>query len=448
MGHTATIRTSVVRLDLFGWLGLVVGIVMPLLSALLYPVYMHQMQPVWAEWTRLLELPFVACELAIIHVAIRAGYRDAAVWVALPRDIHIALGLLGIGLLVSSTLFSAHVAVSLTLSITTLIHLRFGAAIWFLARRNGAGGLGAFFPLIGVGLIALTIMTVWKFQLPPPEWTVPGGRIEWPSALPGFISVRHFGSWTGAIAAGLMLALLYGRQDRTAATSLFYLLAAGLTCWSGTRAAVLAMGVVALIGLASQRRLPSAPALVRVGGLSALAMAGAVIFSPGLPEFALFMRDNLHSANAITSGRIELWHDTFYRWLAAPLFGWGSGSTFWEVNIGWAHTQPHNAVLQFLISWGLVGAAGALWLIGRAIVATHRTGMADARLLPLTGALYSLLFMSLLEGMLYYPRFIMLIAIGFAVLFAARAHGERARLGTTHPFQGQDQLTSPPSAKL
>jgi exopolysaccharide production protein ExoQ len=432
MSQSAINNAPVMRLDLLGWLGLVIGVVMPVLSALLYPVYMHQMQPAWAEWTRLMELPFVACELAIIHVALRRGYRDGQIWTMLPRDVRVALGLLFLGLTVSSLFASKNVPVSVLLSLTTLIHLRFGAAVWFLVRREqiarghyGAGftgSLGAFFPLLGVGLMALTIMTIWKFQLPPPEWTVPGGKIEWPSALPGFINVRHFGSWTGAIAAGLMLALLYGRPEDMPATSLVYLLAAGLTCWSGTRAAVLAMGVVALIGLSSQRRLPSPSALVRVGGLSALSLIGAVALSPGLPEFALFMRENLSSANALTSGRLELWHDTFVRWLDAPMFGWGSGSTFWEVNIGWAHTQPHNAILQFLISWGMIGAAAGLWLISRAIVATHHIGMTDARFLSLTGTLYSLLFMSLLEGMLFYPRFIMLVTIGFAVLFAARTH--------------------------
>lgn len=420
MSHAATVKTSMARLGLFSWLGIVVGVVMPVLSALIYPVYMHQMQPAWAEWTRLMELLFVACELAIVHVAIRAGYRDGLILGELPRDVLIALGLLLVGLTVSSVLFSRNVPASITLSITTIIHLRFGAAIFFLARSEREGAIRPFFPLLALGLVVLTILTVWKFHFPPPEWTVPGGRIEWPSALPGFISVRHFGSWSGATAAGLMVALLYGKKEQARATSLFYLLATGMTYWSGTRAAVLAMAVVALIALVSLRRLPDMPAVLRVGGLSALAMLGAVVFSPSLPDFALFTKEDIASVDAMATGRFELWHDTFFRWLDAPLLGWGSGSTFWEVNVGWAHTQPHNAVLQFLISWGIVGASGALWLLGRAIVATHRTGMDDDALRPLTATLYSLLFMSLLEGMLYYPRFIMLIMIGFAVLFAAR----------------------------
>ncbi|HEU0042950.1 O-antigen ligase family protein [Sphingomonas sp.] len=412
-------------MDLYGWLGIAIGVVMPVLSAMIYPTYMHQMYPAWAEWTRLMELPFVACEIVIIQAAVRAGYRDGEILGKLPKDITAALALLTIGLIVGSTFSSKNVAASLALSITTVVHLRLCAAIFFLARPVQPERLSAFFPWLGAGLVALTLLTIWKFQLPPPEWTVPGGTIEWASAMPGFISVRHFGSWTGAIAAGLMIAMLYGKREESRLGDLLYLLAAGLTFWSGTRAAVLAMAVVALIAWASLRRLPDARAIVRVGSLSALAMLGAIMFDPGLAEFTLFGRSDVHDASALASGRLELWHDTFMRWRDAPVFGWGSGSTFWEVYTGWSHTQPHNVVLQFLISWGLVGAAGGLWLLGRAIGATHRTGMKDDALRPLTGTLYALLIMSLLEGMLYYPRFIMLVMIGFGVLFAAR---ERANV--------------------
>jgi exopolysaccharide production protein ExoQ len=430
MDHTVSAKPSIARLDVFGLLGIATGIIMPVLAALIYPVYMHQMQPAWAEWTRLMELPFVACELVIVQFAVRKGYRDRLIWKYLPRDVKIAFGLLFVGLTVSSVLFSKNTAASVTLSLTTLVHLRFCGATFFLVRSDRNADIRTFFPLLGLGLAALTILTIWKFKMPPPELTVPGGKIEWPSALPGFISVRHFGSWTGAIAAGFLLVVLYGDKEQSQRMAPLYLFAVGLTFWSGTRAAVLGLAVVALTAAVSLRRLPNAAALLRTGGLSALAMLGAVVFSPGLPEFKLFVQDDIQSADAMATGRFELWHDTFFRWLASPIFGWGSGSTFWEVNIGgWTHTQPHNTILLFLISWGVVGAVGGLWLLIRAIVATHRTGMDDARLRPFTGMLYSLLFMSLLEGMLYYPRFIMLVMIIFAVLFAARERQVKELLG-------------------
>lgn len=420
MGYAVITKPSVERLDIFNWLCIVTGVIMPVFAALIYPVYMHQAQPVWFEWTRLMELPFVVCELLFILFAVKAGYRDILIWRSMPRDVKIAFGLLFIGLTVSSVLFSKNIAASVTLSLSTLIHIRFCGAIFFLMRSSKNINTQTLFLILSLGLFVLTVLTIWKFQMPPPESTIPGGKIEWASALPGFISVRHFGSWTGAIAAGLVLIVLYGDKEHSQRMAPLYLLAVGLTFWSGTRAAVLGLAAVVFIAAVSLRRLPEAAALLRTGCLSALAMLGAVVFSPGLPEFVLFMQDDIQSADAMANGRLELWHDTIFRWLASPIFGWGSGSTFWEVNIGWAHTQPHNTILLFLMSWGVVGASGGLWLLGRAVVATHRTGMDDAALRPLTGMLYSLLVMSLLEGMLYYPRFIMLIMIAFAVLFAAR----------------------------
>jgi len=421
MNHAATIRASVTRRGLYDWLGVGLGIAMPVVAALLYPTYMHQVVPGWAEWTRLLELPFVASELFVIQVAVRAGYRDAAIWRQLPRDVVAAFALLCIGLTIGSAVISKNPFESVLLSLTTLIHLRFCATIHFFARAEPQREICALFPWLTSGLVALAILTIWRFQLPPPAASVPGGVIEWGSALPGFINVRHFGSWTGAIAAGLMLALLYGDEEQEGrVASLSYLLAAGLTCWSGTRAAILAMIVVALVALVSLRRWPTWPRLGHVAALSTLALGLALPLLPDSPDFHLYVVGDGRSADMATGGRLVLWHATFDRWLDSPLFGWGSGSTFWEVQVGWTHTQPHNAVLQFLISWGVVGAAGGLWLLGRAIVATHRTGMDNAGLRPLTGMLYALLFMSMLEGMLYYPRFIMMIAVGFAVLFAAR----------------------------
>lgn len=424
MTQAATINATMTRWTLCDGLGVGLGIVMPVLAALLYPTYIHRVDPGWAEWTRLLEMPFVVAELVAIQIAVRRGYRDAALCRALPRDVQAAFGLLAIGLTVSSVFRSQHPFDSILLSLITLVHLRFCAAIHFLARGERVTDIRALFRWLTLGLVALAVLTVWRFQLPPPAASVPGGVIEWGSALPGFINVRHFGSWTGAIAAGLMLALLYGEEDDQHATALAYVFAAGLTCWSGTRAALLAMAVVAAIALVSLRRWPSRARMLRIVALSALALGLGLLLLPDDPVFFLYAAGDGQDANMATGGRLALWHATFARWLDAPLFGWGSGSTFWEVYVGWTHTQPHNVVLQCLISWGVVGAAGALWLLGRAIVATHRTGIDDARLLPLTGMLYSLLFMSLLEGMLHYPRFIMMIAVGFALLFAAR---ERSR---------------------
>jgi exopolysaccharide production protein ExoQ len=408
-----------VRPSLYIWLGLTLGLVMPLIAAALFPTYMHQMQPSWLEWARLLELPFIACELAVIVAAAMNGHTDGALLRTLAPDVIFALVLLIAGLSVSSLLFSKNEAVSVFLSVTTIVHLRFASAIYHFARKADLNDAAALIPSLGLGLIALAALTCWRFSFPPPPQAVPGGVIEWASALPGFISVRHFGSWTGAIAAGLMVEIAYTSRRVTTATGALYVIATGLTCWSGTRAALLAMAFIAFVTVLSLRRVPSKHRLAVLIILTTLAYIAAKVAQFDNDDFLLLVPGDTAGGNAMSGGRLRLWQATLASWAQSPIFGWGSGATFWEVDVNWRHTQPHNVILQFLISWGLVGTSGGLWLLGRLICATHHVGMSDSRLRPLTAMLYALLSMSMLEGMLYYPRFIMPVGAIFAILFAS-----------------------------
>jgi exopolysaccharide production protein ExoQ len=392
---------------------------MPVIAAFIYPTYMHHMVNPVREWTRLQELPFVFAELGVIIFAIARGLELKDYVAPMPRDIKIAAALFAVGLWVSSILVSKQNLTSIVISASVCVHMLFALSVYHLSGHDRESAVGALPYGLGLGLIALTFLTAWRFLLPPPASQVFGGVIEWGSSLPGFINVRHFGSWSGAIAA-LFAAFIIGRkvQGELNWCDWFFLLAIGLTIWSGTRAAILAIGVACFIQIISMRRVPS---LHTIGRLSILTGAGAsvawLLLPPGAPEFMLFQSASEYSnlTNA-GSGRVEMWGLAFNRWLDAPLFGWGSGSTFWEVFIGWPHTQPHNFVLQFLISWGLVGAVGAFWLLGRTVVRAHQIVLRQAELWPLITCLYTLLGMACLEGMLHYPRFIMLIVALLAII--------------------------------
>ncbi|MHA6334264.1 O-antigen ligase family protein [Qipengyuania sp. CAU 1752] len=398
------------------WIGIALGVIMPVVSALVYPTYMHQMEVPALEISRLLELPFVVFELAIIFYAYRCGMDRSAAWQALPRDIKFAAVVLLVGVFASSITLSAKPAFSLTMSLITVIHLLFALAAVHLLRGHTARDRSVFLLILGTGLGVLAAYTAWRFAFPPPAREVLGGVIEWHAAVPGFISVRHFGAWTGAITAAFAIRILYFRPGAPLGWDhLLYFLAAALTIWSGTRAAILAI-VVAFVAIALiQRRLPSIRDIGIAAILTGLGMCVAWWFIPDDSAFYLVAPVDLVSKD-IAGGRGALWAATFSRWLDSPILGWGSGSTFWEVFTGWTHTQPHNVLLQFLISWGAIGAAGGLWLLVRATIAAHRTGRADPQRLALLAMLNALLFQSLFEGMLHYPRFITAIIVLFALL--------------------------------
>lgn len=417
----ASYQQIVANLSPLAILGIVVGIVMPLISALVYPTYVHTMPRAWLEWSRLLETPFVLTEIVVICWASRKGMDIKSLARSLPLDIKVATIILLFGVFASSIFISTEPTRSISISYITVVHLLFGLSVFQLSKFATLPQLNSFLYCLGIGLFVLVIITVWKFTQPPLQSEVPRGVIEWESALPGFIHVRHFGSWTGAITAGFMAILLYAdRGKQLTWIRIFFIVALAMTVWSGTRAAILALALTAVILTMTRRKMPSFRAIGVLAILSGVAMIAAWLLIPyNNPFFMLFVPTDLASSNDLTSGRIELWTQTSQKWLESPWLGWGSGSQFWEVYVyNWPHTQPHNAILQFLISWGIIGALGALWLLGRATVAVHLKVKRQPALLPILAILYTLLLMSLFEGMLHYPRFIMLIFVAIGIILA------------------------------
>ncbi len=398
---------------------------MPVVSGLLFPAYHHNLGTAWLEWTKLLEAPFLICELLVICFAIYSGMELRKFIDPLPHDLKIASGLFLIGLWYSS-LFVSHVAItSIALSIGTLLHILFAFAVFYFFEKRDNRHFDKFWPWLGIGLLVLVLFTAWRFLLPIPASQVPGGKIEWDFALPGFISVRYFGTWTGAIAMFFIAMVIQrGPIARYSWPEFFMFVSTSMTIWSGTRAAILGMITAFLVMIIAQRRIPDFAVIGRLCIITGAAATAAWIFMLDTESsfwlFSLYDAENLTDSYALTSGRTDLWIATYQKWLEAPLFGLGSGSTFWEIDLGWAHTQPHNAFLQFLMSWGMVGAVGATWLLIRATVAAHKKTKMNPELWPFMAMLYSLLAMSMVDGALYYPRLIMLSMLCYGIILSER----------------------------
>jgi len=394
---------------------------MPLISAVIYHTYAHIVHPAALEWTRLIELPFICAELIVIVWSRKRGFDDASYWRAMSRDLQIAAAALVIGLLASSIFLSKSVPYSLTLSLFTLVHCRFALAVHYLAvagaKETKAQSIDQAAYWISAGLVSLVVITAVKFAFPLPQ-PGPDEMVAYKHALPGFISVRHFGSWFGAMAAALGVAVLFSKARGVALVDLLFALAFGVTFWTGTRAALLAIIAVCLWMALSAKGWPQWRALAKLIGLAALGAICAIPLLPPDPVFMMIGSQDYSSSAHATAGRLEMWTQSFEAWLASPIFGWGSGSTIWMLNVGWMHTQPHNALLQFLLSWGLVGTLGAGYLMGRALWCAHFGAINDANLRPVLAMVYALLAMSMLSGTLYYPRFIIMIVGGLAVLLA------------------------------
>ena len=415
-------RLGAIQRSTLFW-AITLGIALPVLSAVLFPTYYTRMEFWLYERQRLLEMPYVAFEVAFFLWAGRNGFDLSSEFRKLTPDIRVAGSVLILAIFVSSTLIAKDVTYAVTHSLLWLVHAVFALAVVHFFREHPTRCGDGFMSWHVVGLAVLALYTAWWFATPPPLEELPFREILLRGAVPGFIDVRHFGSWTGAIAAGLAIRILFGEADESIGPArVFYVLAAGLTVWSGTRAAVLAMVVVTLVFIIARRQFPPMSRIVWALALTLVACAFAYAFLIDHIAFWLFVPDEFSSADDFAATRSVLWGRTIELWLQSPWLGLGTGSIFWEFGPDNTPTQPHNVVLQFLISWGIVGAGAGLWIIARGIRAIHRRAMKEPAACALLGFLYGLLFQSLLEGMLHYPRFIISIIVLGAMLFHFGRH--------------------------
>lgn len=412
-------------------LGILLGVALPVLTAFLYPTYFTMMVRPSVEQTRILELPYVAFEVLFILWAGRKGFDLSRSIRSVPGDVRIAGGIAVAAMFASSVFISKDVTSSLTHSLIWVVHLIFALAVLSIFSRAKVRSGHRFMHWHIIGLVVLAIYTAFWFSTVPPLNELPFNEVRLRGAVPGWIDVRHFGSWTGAIAAAFAVHLLYRSQKSASwwATS-GYLLAAGLTVWTGTRAAILAIIVVTAMFVMIHGRLPHWRRIAMAALLTGVACLLAIALLPDDPVFRLFSAEELRSGSKMTRTRWLMWGRAAELWLRSPWLGLGTGSIFWEYSPGFAPfifpTQPHNVVLQFLMSWGLIGTLPALWVLLRIIRAVHRAGRDTPELHIFMAMLYALLFQSLLEGMLHYPRFIVSIIVLSALMYTAGSKREPA----------------------
>ena len=107
--------------------------------------------------------------------------------------------------------------------------------------------------------------------------------------------------------------------------------------------------------------------------------------------------------------------------LERPLFGYGEKQFQFVVPeaLG-GYKQPHNAPLQYLLSWGIIGGGIFFFLLFRLIGNLYqKSDRFSAAGLPEILTIVALLFYSLYDGALYAPYSLAMLIFAFASAFAS-----------------------------
>ena len=397
--------------------GLLIG------CGLVFRTYTVSMSSAPWEVARQLGLPFIAAEVAVILFALRRGFSLQTIWQQIPRFPRYALacffGLYWIG----ATFVSELGLLALAQNIIILGHLIFCAAIYHSVASINRDGLHDMAKMLAIGLLIFAAMTALAFINHPPIESMPNNEIIWQFIIPGFISVRLFGAFCGAVFCFLLAQLLMDEQEGGVAVHqyLWLTLCAGLIMWSGTRAAVFGTGVafaVALIGYNIRPRKVRTIAAI-FGCLIAAYIVATALIPYGDTNFMLIAPNEGKTAEAVSGGRLSYWSAVWEAYRKVPSFGAGPFASFWMLEPPQAvHVQPHNIILQFLISWGIFATVAALLTLGFATWKAHLIVFAERKGLPFLAMLDCLLAMSFVDGTLHFAQHFMLIMICFGVIFS------------------------------
>lgn len=248
-----------------------------------------------------------------------------------------------------------------------------------------------------------------------------------PLMLPGFIHIRIMGFPVAlALAAGLGLWPGAGARERAA---LFVCLAVLWTAlfWSGGRGALLA---VVLGGGFAAALLPALRgAILPLLAPAALGFALALVLGPETPGFGMAARlddaAGATSADALSSGRLEMWRAVLTAALDRPLLGHGYAQARWaflDAGFETAHLHAHNLPLDAALALGLpLAALAAVAALAAAILGTVRARQAgDPASAAGAAMVWVFLVHALVDGIHFYAQGLLPLALGAALLLSAR----------------------------
>ena len=196
------------------------------------------------DWTRLLGLPVVGTELAVIALAFCLGEKPLRTLRKRPLWVYLSLAAL-VGISIYTTAIARAPFISLCWTLITLIHVLFALAVYALARTVDGDAQRAIWPTItaGVGLYVI-LLALFAFSLPHPS------TFNWETLRFGTTNIRHLGHYAIVGASGALALASFQKGWRRLVYASFAAAMFAMAFWSGTRGAILATIVAFLVGAA------------------------------------------------------------------------------------------------------------------------------------------------------------------------------------------------------
>ncbi len=365
----------------------------------------------WQQIIRQLWLLPTILEIGVICIALGNGLSLRITKLRLSKPV-IALNIVWLLFVLLTPFWASQPDLAAWASANWLLHVVFAASLWHLVKAwnaDNSNWLERSSVYIASGAAAAAIYTMVFAQLVGIE-----SKFDWVGGLPGFPHIRHFGYFAlPAMALSLGSLVVVQGRDRLIHTVLLAVNTA-FCIWVGSRGPLIAFAAVLPVGMLM---FPATRSLKFWRDVLLALLAGAllsqIVPAPKTSSFnalARFEAQSSGDAEEVSSGRTEIWRDTARMISRQALAGYGSQQFKQLVPAAQGiYKHPHDAVLQFLFDWGMIGGGALLLLIAiacrSAAIAVRRVGNnAAVFALPLA----AMFIFALIDGILFYNLPIML----------------------------------------
>lgn len=294
---------------------------------------------------------------------------------------------------------------------------------WMRRNKASARGIMSFlavvFPIMVILVFAAQLFFVYFSGL--------DSDVEWGTSMPGFSNIRHIG-YIMAPAIAMMTGMMYlhGKTQPSIHFGLVVIMALNVAgaIWLGSRGAVLAALVPIVMLLLF---LPRARSIGFLKNLVLTLLLGVtlsqIVPHPQHQAFDAIERQRGKAdgnLNDLSAGRMKIWKATTASIPDRPIIGHGMHQFRWTEPVARKlFNHPHNAILQFLYDWGLMGG-GALCLLilyGAYLILTGLKSAADYKI-PYICLWVSTCAFGMIDGVFFYPIPIILFLASSAIIFA------------------------------
>jgi O-antigen ligase len=386
---------------------------LPLINGLFMRGYRFPLQPEFLHQIREFEFLYLVAEIGIMFWALRKGMSLKTEFSRLGRSTRYALLVFLVLFPISSFFFAPVPFYSIIRASYWVFHIGCAFAISFLLTAITDDLVKQTVEIFVAGFLAISLLLGLHFYNAPWPHHIFVEKYNWTSIAPGFLSVRQFGMISGLVLAAWLGSILSGHRSKSGALLSLVISASlfGILFWSGTRSAMLAVGVTMPVVILFGRRMPAIRSIAMLILAAFIGAALSTIWIPPGNSFGILVASkfSINGSTDLSSGRIDLWIEGWRMFTESPILGWGEGSFFALLAMAGKgyHLQPHNFILQFLVSWGAIAGGIAMFMMARAMLRLHLGLHRAYGMLVAVAALDSILIMAMLDGALFTLRTIL-----------------------------------------